>query len=69
MSLHENFQDRDGPSAFVARDRDSQAVQLIQEDLIDCPRLSVRQHHSLTNDIDPRLLEVAKDGKSYFLPA
>jgi hypothetical protein len=38
----------------VARDRDSQAVQLIQEDL--------------TNEIDPRLLEVAKDGESYFLP-
>jgi hypothetical protein len=52
----------------VARDRDSQAVQLIQEDLIDCSRLYVRQHHSLTSEVDPRLLEVAKDGESYFLP-
>jgi hypothetical protein len=62
-----NFHGRDGPSTFVACDRNSQAVQFVQEDPIDCPRLPVRQHHCLTNEVNPRLLEVAKDGKGYFL--
>lgn len=69
-SLHfGEFHSRDRPSAFVTRDRDSQAVQLVQKDLIDAARLSVRQHHSLTHEPEPRQLEVAKDSEGNFLPS
>jgi len=52
----------------VAGDRDSQTMQLVEVDFIDCPRLPVRQHHRLTKEVNPRLLEVAKNGEGYFLP-
>jgi hypothetical protein len=68
LSGFRKFHGKDGPTAFVTLDRDSQAVQFVQKDLTNCPRLPVRQHHRLTNEVNPRLFEVAKDVKGYFLP-
>ena len=42
-------------------------MKFVQEDSIDCPCLPVGQNYGFTNKVNPRLLEVAKDGESYFL--
>jgi hypothetical protein len=38
-------------------------MQFVQEDSLDCPRLSVGKHNPLTNEVSLRLLELAKNAE------
>jgi hypothetical protein len=45
------------------RNQKSQAMQFVQEDSLDCPRPSIGKHNPLTNEVSPRLLELANNAE------
>jgi hypothetical protein len=38
-------------------------MQFVQEDSLDCPRPSIGKHNPLTNEVSPRLLELANNAE------